>query len=200
MCVRMVSEQMSARGNFPDQIGAGARKFSNQEKCRASGVAVEQIEESRGNGRVGAIIECQRERLGRCRMPNRGAKQFRRRANGAPSCDSRSRTRGQNERPRIHYASTAIDFRTALLGIPASVLACSEPLSDKPDLGTWQSGHGRLAASTTFNSLLFTRTSACTRRSSFSFVPILPMRPPSEAARQGTFLSRRKGDIIIEVQ
>src|SRR5260370_20267848 len=196
MCVRMVSEQMSARGNFPDQIGAGARKFSNQEKCRASGVAVEQIEESRGNGRVGAIIEGQRERLGRCRMPNRGAKQFRRRANGAPSCDSRSRTRGQNERPRIQYASNAIDFRTALLGIPASVLAGSEPLSDKPVLGIRQSGPSRVAAPTTFNSLLFTRTSACTRRSFFSFIPILPIPPPSEAPHYWPFLSSRPVDIL----
>ena len=58
----------------------------------------------------------------------------------------------------------------------------------------------RLAASTTFSSLLFTRASASTRRSSLRLIPILPIRPPSDAVPQGTFLSRRKGDIIIEVQ
>src|ERR1019366_1282871 len=39
----------------------------------------------------------------------------------------------------------------------------------------------RLAASTTFNSLLFTRANTSTRCNSLWLIPILPIRPPSEA-------------------
>ena len=51
---------------------------------------------------------------------------------------------------------------------------CSAPLLDNAFLGTWQCGLRRLAASTTFDSSLFTRTGASTRRSSFSFTQFLP--------------------------
>jgi len=131
---RVVSEQMAASGNFSDQIGASARKFSDQKKCRAHGVTVEQIEKHRSDSRVRAIIERESDRLGGGRVPHCGSEQFGRRPNGPPgsdTCGGRHTSR-QYDGQRVQFVSDAVDFRMASLGIPAAVLVGGGPLSDNP--------------------------------------------------------------------
>jgi len=84
----MIANQVAASGNFPDQIGASARKFSDQKKRHAYGATVEQIKKLRSNSRVRAIIERESERLDEGRVPHCWTEQFRRRANGSPGCDT----------------------------------------------------------------------------------------------------------------
>ena|ERR1700724_2985364 len=122
--VRVITYRMLPRGNLFDQIRARPRKFSDQKKCHAYGVVVEQIKEARSDGRVRAVVKRERERLGRCRVPNRRAEQFRRRANDSPrshACSSRYASR-HYDGPRIQFAPNAVNFRTAWTGIPAGVL------------------------------------------------------------------------------
>jgi hypothetical protein len=40
----MISDQMATHGNFLHEFRAGAREFPNQEKCRADGMAVKQLQ------------------------------------------------------------------------------------------------------------------------------------------------------------
>ena len=57
MRVRMISDQMAARGNFLHEFRTGARKFSDQEKCRAYGVAFKQFEKPRSDRRIRPIVK-----------------------------------------------------------------------------------------------------------------------------------------------
>src|SRR5467141_1331721 len=125
---------MAASGNFPDNIGASDRKFSDQKNGRADGVTVEQIEKLRSDSRVRAIIERESERLCGGGVPHCGSEQFGRRPNGSPSCDTCGghHASWQNDRPRVQFGSNAVDFRTASPGIPAAVLVGGGPLSDNP--------------------------------------------------------------------
>src|ERR1039458_5818248 len=113
---------MAAYGNFPDQIRTRSHKLSDQEKCRAHGVAIEQIEQSRSDGRIWAIIECERERLCGCSMPHGGAEQLRRGTDSSPGSDARGghRASRHNNGPGVQFVSTLFDFRTAWPGIPAA--------------------------------------------------------------------------------
>src|SRR6267142_283563 len=128
----MIANQVAARGNFPDQIGASARKFSDQKKCRVYGVTLKQIEKLRSDSRVRAIIERERDRLGGGGVPHCGSEQLGRRPNGSPSCDTCGghHASWQNDRPRVQFVSNAVDFRTASPGIPADVLVGSGAHSD----------------------------------------------------------------------
>jgi hypothetical protein len=67
---------VSARGNFPDQIGTRARKFADEKKCRAHGVAIEQFEKPGSDGRVRAIVKGERDFPRGRRMPHGVAEQF----------------------------------------------------------------------------------------------------------------------------
>src|SRR6266404_9427871 len=135
----MIANQVAARGNFPDQIGASARKFSDQKKCHAYGVTLEQFEKLRSDSRVRAVIERESESLGGGRVPHCGPEQFGRRPNGSPSCDTCGGCHAswQNDRPRVQFVSNAVDFRTASPGIPAGVLLGSTPLPDNAFIGHW---------------------------------------------------------------
>jgi hypothetical protein len=84
----MIAKHVAASGNFPDQIGASPRKFSDQKKRRAHRVTLEQIEKHRSDNRVGAIIERECKRLGGGRVPHCGPEQFGRRPNGSPGSDT----------------------------------------------------------------------------------------------------------------
>jgi hypothetical protein len=125
----MVSKQMAARTYFPDQIRTRSRKFPDQEKRRAHGVAIEQIEKPRRDSRVGAIIERERECLGGRRMPYCGTEQLRRGANRSPRCAHRSRRCTNSDRPRVQFVSTS-DFRTPTPAIPAAAFAGGGLVSD----------------------------------------------------------------------
>ena len=90
MCVRMISEQVAARGNFLHEFRAGTRKFSDQKKCRAHGIAVKQFEKPRSDRRIRPIVKRERDfPRGGC-VPQRRAEQFRRRSDRAPGGNSRS--------------------------------------------------------------------------------------------------------------
>ena len=55
--VRVIAEQMAARGNFLHEFRTCPREFSNQEKCRAHGVAIEQFEKARSDGRIRSVVK-----------------------------------------------------------------------------------------------------------------------------------------------
>src|SRR5467141_2237904 len=136
----MIANQVAARGNFPDQIGASARKSSDQKKCHAYGVTLEKFEKLRSDSRVRAIIERERDRLGGGGVPHCGSEQFGRRPNGSPSCDTCGgrHTSRQYDGQRVQFVSDAVNFRMASPGIPAAVLVGCGPHSDSPFLGSWE--------------------------------------------------------------
>ena len=89
VCVRMISDQMAARGNFLHEFGTGARKFPDQEKCRKRGLAAKHFEKTRRNRRIRPIVKCESDFARGIGMPERGAKQFRRRSHRGPGGNSR---------------------------------------------------------------------------------------------------------------
>ncbi len=108
-----------ARGNFPDQIGACAHKFSDQKKCRAHGVAIEQFEKLGSDGRVWAIVKGERDLPRGRRVPHGGAEQFGRGSDSTPRRDSGSGRCASSHgyRPGVQLV-TAFDFRTVSPHVP----------------------------------------------------------------------------------
>lgn len=107
MRVRMISNQMSARRDFFHQFRAGARKFSDQEKCRAHCMAVKQFEQARRHCWIRPVVKGESNFSRRGGMRQRWTEQFRRRSYGAPrrnACGS-ERTRRQNQRNRIQFVT-----------------------------------------------------------------------------------------------
>jgi hypothetical protein len=101
---------MAARGNFLHQFGAGAHEFANQEKCRAYGVAVEQFDEARSDGRIRPIVKRERDLpRGGC-VPQRRPKQFGRRRNRTPRGNPRGGQRGagRDDGQKIQNVSTPL--------------------------------------------------------------------------------------------
>jgi hypothetical protein len=63
MCVRMITDQVPAHGYFPHEFGAGARKFPDQEKCRAHRMTLKEFEQMRRHSRIRAVVK------GECDFP-----------------------------------------------------------------------------------------------------------------------------------
>jgi hypothetical protein len=57
MCVRMISYHVPARGYFPYEFGAGARKFPDQKKCRAHGMTFKEFEQMRRHSRIRTVVK-----------------------------------------------------------------------------------------------------------------------------------------------
>lgn len=77
MCVRMIADQMAARGNVFHEFGTGAREFSDQKKCRAHGIAVEQIEKSGRDRRIRPVVKRESDFSRGNRVTQRWTEQFR---------------------------------------------------------------------------------------------------------------------------
>ena len=61
MSVRMIANDVAALGDFAGELGKSANVFSGEEKCAARAVAFEQIEQCGRDGRIGTIVEGERE-------------------------------------------------------------------------------------------------------------------------------------------
>jgi hypothetical protein len=115
----MIAQQVAARGDFSDQVRALPNKSSDQKKCRAHGVAIEQFEKLRGDGWIWAIVKGESDLRGGIRVPHGTSEQFRRWGNRAPGSDPRRCYGRYNDGQRIQIISGA-DFRTAWLAVPAA--------------------------------------------------------------------------------
>ncbi len=66
MGVRVIGEQMPARGDLAHQLRAFRGESPDDEKSGARVVAREQVEQPRGNGRIRPVIKGKSNRVGRC--------------------------------------------------------------------------------------------------------------------------------------
>ena len=110
--VRMIANEMSARGDF---LGEGARFadiFAHEKKGGPRLVLLEQIEEFGGDGRVGSVIEGQGKFSRAVSLIDGTAEQLRSGIACAVGSQSRQRgTGGDSKEPRFHrryFATTRV--------------------------------------------------------------------------------------------
>src|ERR1700722_1516678 len=105
MGVRVIADDMAARGGLFQEVRTFARVFSDHKKSRASLVAVKKIEQLRRDCRIRPVVKRESKLLRRIRPADRPAKELRTRigrsVGGASRCGSRQ-TCWPGDQPGIH--------------------------------------------------------------------------------------------------
>ena len=79
MRVSMVAEGVATLGDFACERGKLTDARADHKKCRANLMRVKQIQKRRGRGRVGTIVERERDGIRAARAPDGRAEQLGRR-------------------------------------------------------------------------------------------------------------------------
>src|SRR5580692_4764356 len=123
MRVRVVANDVAARGRFFEKIWALSRMLPNHEKSCARLKAIQQIEQLRRNRGIRPVVKRERKLARRIRAANGGAKELRAgidRSVGSDAC-SRGRSRdkgGRGDHPMVHW----VHSRT--LGCTSPIRTC----------------------------------------------------------------------------
>ena len=103
--VGVIADEVAAGGDFFCEVRALADKFADSEERGFYVVLREQLQQLWRDRRIGPIVKCQRQFVGRMGVPDRGAEELRTRKSRAVKSYSRQpcRNRGRHaNQPGIH--------------------------------------------------------------------------------------------------
>jgi len=132
MSLRVITQEVAARGGFFRECRTLGDEFSDQEKGGLGVVFSEEIEKFRGDGGIGPIVKRERKEFGRGRIANRWTEELGtsvRGSVGGEAGESRRDRRGNCNRPWVHEslflharrrAAIWLDLQTNLLRARAS--------------------------------------------------------------------------------